>query len=70
MIFSGTLVGFAWTLYAICLNNFAMALQYAILFVLSAGQLSLFLIYPNKATKATKATKSSKSSSPKKPKSQ
>ncbi|XP_023950561.1 sugar transporter SWEET1 [Bicyclus anynana] len=48
IILSGTVVTFMWFLYGIILKNKFLLLQNAVVFLLCAFQLSLFVIYPSK----------------------
>lgn len=48
MIFMGTLASFSWLLYGIIINDAFIQIQNLVGFLLSVGQLSLFVIYPSK----------------------
>ncbi|XP_024945680.1 sugar transporter SWEET1 isoform X2 [Cephus cinctus] len=54
LIFMGTLVTFQWLLYGLIIDNGFIIFQNAVGFTLSAAQLSLFVIYPSKATDSIK----------------
>ncbi|XP_076289871.1 sugar transporter SWEET1 [Lasioglossum baleicum] len=49
LIFMGTLVTFQWLLYGIIINNMFVIFQNVVGFLLSAIQLSLFVIFPSKS---------------------
>ncbi|OAD55537.1 Sugar transporter SWEET1 [Eufriesea mexicana] len=49
LIFMGTIVTFLWLLYGIIINNTFIIFQNSVGFVLSATQMSLFVIYPSKS---------------------
>jgi solute carrier family 50 protein (sugar transporter) len=57
IMFMGFLVGLAWLLYGIILNNSFVILQNLVAVLLSAFQLSFFLIYPSKKVVADKKKK-------------
>ncbi|KAJ6636495.1 Sugar transporter SWEET1 [Pseudolycoriella hygida] len=60
IIFSGTVVSFMWFLYGLCLNNSIIVYQNVVLLIMSAIQLSLFVIYPSTPKAKTAKSKAKK----------
>jgi len=57
IMFMGFLVGLAWLVYGVILNNLFMIAQNFVAVALSAFQLSFFLIYPSKPSDKNKKKK-------------